>query len=267
MALPKFPVTGNLNEVPGLNTAGELVVVPVPASTQIVFSHNIKGPVVFEDEIYWIAPVTVTVTSDGTISDDDTDVLLLANSDTLNVTDIQWKASIQRQGYAALEFWFNAPANGVAVDLASVVRVPGVTAQQVIEGPAGPPGDPSTIDGGSPGSDGDTFDANSDPGEEYTRLQLRRGTTAQWAAATDPLLAGEPGFNFTTKRLKIGDGTSLYSALEYLATIGDVNELLAALGTGGGLTLTLNSDGFYEIGAGEDSVTLTLNADGFYEIG
>ena len=46
-----------------------------------------------------------------------------------------------------------------------------------------------------------------------TRFQLRRGTTAQWAA-TDPVLAaGEPGVDLDTGALKVGDGTTVWSAL------------------------------------------------------
>lgn len=48
-----------------------------------------------------------------------------------------------------------------------------------------------------------------------TRLQLRRGTSAQWLASTDPLSMGEIGFDTTLKKFKIGDGTTLWSGLEW----------------------------------------------------
>jgi len=50
---------------------------------------------------------------------------------------------------------------------------------------------------------------------ELTRMQQRRGTEAQWNDA-DPILAsGEVGVNLTNGFLKIGDGFSKWSELEY----------------------------------------------------
>lgn len=46
-----------------------------------------------------------------------------------------------------------------------------------------------------------------------TTIQLRRGTSAQWAAANPVLAAGEPGWDLTTSTLKIGDGTRRWSDL------------------------------------------------------
>jgi len=46
-----------------------------------------------------------------------------------------------------------------------------------------------------------------------TRLQIRRGTTAQWTAANPILAAGEPGLDTTTGLMKIGDGRTVWSAL------------------------------------------------------
>lgn len=50
----------------------------------------------------------------------------------------------------------------------------------------------------------------------YVQLQLRRGTTTQWNAATGPLLEGELGFETTTNKLKVGDGSTLWSGLSYI---------------------------------------------------
>ena len=48
------------------------------------------------------------------------------------------------------------------------------------------------------------------------QIQIRRGTTAEWAAA-DPvvLAAGEQGYDSTLKRLKIGDGTTAWASLPW----------------------------------------------------
>ena len=47
-------------------------------------------------------------------------------------------------------------------------------------------------------------------------LKLRRGTESTWIS-TDPILsAGEPGYSSDVNRLKIGDGTNVWTALDYL---------------------------------------------------
>lgn len=52
-----------------------------------------------------------------------------------------------------------------------------------------------------------------------TRIQLRRGTTAAWAAANPILAIGEPGFDTTTGDFKVGDGVTAWLSLplEYAA--------------------------------------------------
>ena len=48
-----------------------------------------------------------------------------------------------------------------------------------------------------------------------TRMQQRRGTAAQWTSSNPTLEAGEIGFETDTNKFKIGDGTNLWSALDY----------------------------------------------------
>ena len=48
-----------------------------------------------------------------------------------------------------------------------------------------------------------------------TRMQQRRGTAAQWAAADPVLNAGEIGFESDTGKFKIGDGTNHWDDLNY----------------------------------------------------
>lgn len=48
------------------------------------------------------------------------------------------------------------------------------------------------------------------------QIQVRRGTTAEWAAASPVVLAaGEPGWDSTLKRLKIGDGATEWVGLPW----------------------------------------------------
>ena len=50
-------------------------------------------------------------------------------------------------------------------------------------------------------------------------VQIRRGTTTQWAQSTKILKVGELGIDTTLNRLKIGNGTSLWANLPFI--IGD----------------------------------------------
>ncbi len=51
-----------------------------------------------------------------------------------------------------------------------------------------------------------------------TRIRLRRGTAAQWTAANPVLALGEPGYELDTRRVKIGDGATAWTALAYFTT-------------------------------------------------
>ena len=52
-----------------------------------------------------------------------------------------------------------------------------------------------------------------------SKIQFRRGTAAEWAAANALLAAGELGFETDTRKFKIGDGSTLWNALAYAGTI------------------------------------------------
>jgi hypothetical protein len=52
-----------------------------------------------------------------------------------------------------------------------------------------------------------------------TRIQLRRGTASSWTSA-DPILAsGEVGVETDTNKVKIGDGSSNWTELDYFADV------------------------------------------------
>ena len=59
------------------------------------------------------------------------------------------------------------------------------------------------------------------------RIQMRRGTSSEWNSADPILNEGEIGYNTTLGQIKIGDGTSQWSALTYLATESELNSSLA----------------------------------------
>lgn len=56
-----------------------------------------------------------------------------------------------------------------------------------------------------------------------TKIKLKRGTSAQWAASTVPLAAGEIGLDTTLGKMKFGNGTALWPQLSFFhATLGDL---------------------------------------------
>ena len=65
------------------------------------------------------------------------------------------------------------------------------------------------------------------------RIQMRRGTTSEWNSADPILNEGEIGYNSTLTSFKIGDGTSLWSNLDYYQAAADItpNEIGAIAST------------------------------------
>ena len=87
------------------------------------------------------------------------------------------------------------------------------------------------------------------------RIQLRRGTAAQWTSANPTLAAGEIGLESDTRKIKFGDGSTTWSSLSYLNP-GDIDELTqdamnAALTMGTGLTKVYD----------DNANTITLSVD------
>lgn len=56
-------------------------------------------------------------------------------------------------------------------------------------------------------------------------IQIRRGTAADWTSNNPVLSQGEFGLETDTKKIKIGDGTTTYTSLNYLVPF-NLNELL-----------------------------------------
>ena len=59
-----------------------------------------------------------------------------------------------------------------------------------------------------------------------TRIQVRRGTTSEWNTADPTLEEGEIGYNSTLGQIKVGDGDSLWSELDYLISDGSLSTSL-----------------------------------------
>lgn len=60
-------------------------------------------------------------------------------------------------------------------------------------------------------------------------IQHKRGTTAQWAASQIPLRDGELGIDSTLRRMKVGDGSTLWAGLPWASTsAADIARLEAA---------------------------------------
>lgn len=59
--------------------------------------------------------------------------------------------------------------------------------------------------------------------EILTTFQLKRGTAARWLEVNPVLKQGEPGFEYDTGMLKIGNGIDLWTDLEYVNSNGVIN--------------------------------------------
>ena len=73
-----------------------------------------------------------------------------------------------------------------------------------------------------------------------TQIQVRRGTASQWTSTNPVLAAGEQGFETDTLKLKIGNGSSAWNSLAYVATgaNGTVTSITAGTGLSGGTITT-----------------------------
>jgi hypothetical protein len=73
-----------------------------------------------------------------------------------------------------------------------------------------------------------------------TQVQVRRGTAAQWTSANPTLASGEQGFETDTLKLKIGNGSTAWNSLGYVATgsVGTVTSVVAGTGLSGGTITT-----------------------------
>jgi hypothetical protein len=71
-----------------------------------------------------------------------------------------------------------------------------------------------------------------------SRIQLRRGTGAQWTSSNPVLSLGEPGAETDTGRLKIGDGVTAWVNLPYAGITAVTIDMLPS-----GSTLTVIKSG------------------------
>ena len=58
------------------------------------------------------------------------------------------------------------------------------------------------------------------------RIQMRRGSSSDWNTADPILNEGEIGYNTTLGQIKIGDGSTIWSELTYVATEAELNTSL-----------------------------------------
>jgi len=72
-----------------------------------------------------------------------------------------------------------------------------------------------------------------------TLIKFRRGTDTDWSNANPTLSVGEPGYDTTAEKFKIGDGTTSWSSLGY---IGDGNSGIDGSGTSGNIPKFSDSD-------------------------
>jgi hypothetical protein len=69
-----------------------------------------------------------------------------------------------------------------------------------------------------------------------TQIQIRRGTAAQWTSANPTLASGEQGFETDTNKMKVGNGSTAWNSLPYIAADGDITGVTAGTGISGGGT-------------------------------
>jgi hypothetical protein len=79
---------------------------------------------------------------------------------------------------------------------------------------------------------------------QYQSIQLRRDTAANWAASDPVLNQGEPGYEYDTGLLKIGDGLSHWTSLVYYGNLYAQSTTAVTVGTGNKTWLCATGLGF-----------------------
>ena len=90
-----------------------------------------------------------------------------------------------------------------------------------------------------------------------TKIQLRRDTSNNWSSNNPILSSGEIGYETDTRKIKVGNGSSAWNSLQYIASdapaIGEIamDAIYAALSMGSGLEKSYNDPA--------DSISLSIN--------
>ncbi len=98
-----------------------------------------------------------------------------------------------------------------------------------------------------------------------TQIQIRRGTASQWTSANPTLASGEQGLETDTGKLKIGNGSTAWTSLDYFPS----PNLSTNAQTGTTYTLVLGDNGkLVEMNNGSsNTLTVPLNSSVAFAIG
>ena len=87
------------------------------------------------------------------------------------------------------------------------------------------------------------------------KQQVRRDTAANWTSVDPTLADGELGFETVTNRFKIGDGTTVWTALPYVWPQASYCELLTSTSGASGTSTrvyafseVVDTDGYFDVG-------------------
>ena len=141
MALPQFTVTGNLFAIDG-DTTASILDEDAPTTYRVTLTTNLtpnSDLIAYSGNLYKIDIVYAAIASDGSLVHatmgegnvlvPDSDPIVLVASNGLAVVNFQYRFQLEQPvgnaWQAVTHFWFDAPINGVTVDLADVVPVAG----------------------------------------------------------------------------------------------------------------------------------------------
>lgn len=93
-----------------------------------------------------------------------------------------------------------------------------------------------------------------------TRIQMRRGTAAQWTSVNPTLASGEHGFETDTGKEKIGTGSTAWVALPYLTDMVGAGTTAALAGKVDDNTLVINVKDYGAVGDNSTDNTAAITA-------
>lgn len=94
------------------------------------------------------------------------------------------------------------------------------------------------------------------------KIQIRRGTSAQWAANSSVVLgSGEPGYDTTERQIKIGDGTTPWSSLPFTSAYVNINDLEDVIITSPATGQVIKYNGTNWVNGTDSGLTYAVSAE------
>jgi hypothetical protein len=103
-----------------------------------------------------------------------------------------------------------------------------------------------------------------------SRIQLRRGTSSEWSTVNPTLSSGEVGYEVDSGKFKIGNGSTLWSTLDYFGGEVDLSGYLTLSSASNTYQTKIidivTKSGAYTLASGDENELIQLSGSSSYTI-